>query len=115
MRADDGAELPDQAVEAEHLADPVGRRQAQEHEPIDHADTAEPGTQQRAGDQEWDRCQEYGDDHQADGPRGQHREERPARAPSIGEDAPPDRRDDRDDGEQQQDLERLGLLVSRRR
>ena len=54
-RADDGAELPDQAVEAEHLAHPVGRRQAQEHEPIDHADTAEPGTQQRAGDQERDR------------------------------------------------------------
>ena len=53
-RADDGAELPDQAVQAEHLADALGRREAQEHEPIDDADAAQPGAEQRAGDEERD-------------------------------------------------------------
>src|SRR5688572_19630220 len=61
-RTDDGAELPDEPIEPKHLADASGRRQAQEHEPIDDADAAEPGAEQRSGEQERDGRQESGDD-----------------------------------------------------
>ena len=41
-RPDDGGQLPDQPEQAEHLADAVRRRQAEEQEPIGHGDAAEP-------------------------------------------------------------------------
>ena len=106
-RADDRAELPDQPVEAEHLADSVRRREAQQHEPINDADPAEPGAEQRAGEQERDGRQEEGEDREADGPDREHREERAPGSPSVGDEAPAERRDDRHHGQDQQDLERL--------
>src|SRR6185503_126271 len=50
----DGAELPDQPVQAEHLAHALWRAEAKEHEAVHHSDPTKPGAEQRAGNEERD-------------------------------------------------------------
>ena len=108
-RPEDGAELPDEPVQAEHLADALRWREPQQHQAVDDANATEARSEQRAGDQERDGRQEQREDHEADRPGAEDGEEGAARAPSVREEAPAEARDHRHDGQDQEDLERLAL------
>ena len=63
----------------------------------------------RSGEEEWCARQERRDDHEADGPGAEHREQGAARAPAVGQESPAERGDDGHHREHQQYLQRLAL------